>query len=377
MPYDNTPYFKARTKLLAARLGQHERSGHSEAQLFLTARENYLHYSNTLKQLAKNLLEFHQLVRAKQPGYLSFNSPFTHTTDKERDKFDADTEKALKQMKTLLSSTSQAVVADKELKKLAQGYEHLSHVVSIVREQLKHLANQITTMRKNRLKHVTNRRTFGSLRGLAEHARARGIELEPKNANLMRKDLTPAGDNEESTWKLQNDEKAALLDNDVLDTWTWKEDTTSDKTDVPTSNKREEESSVLRKRKQNGNNFEEDNKPELPDMRDLSDKERTQLTLENEQMYAKFSQANVEIDHLETQISEIQHLQATFAERLLEQEKDIDHVHEIAVHTTENLRDGNEWIREAISDSASRRVIVLFCIIVITFALLFIDWYNP
>lgn len=30
----------------------------------------------------------------------------------------------------------------------------------------------------------------------------------------------------------------------------------------------------------------------------------------------------------------------------MEQEQDIEVIHENAVHTTENLKDGNEWIRE-------------------------------
>ncbi|VDM52206.1 unnamed protein product [Angiostrongylus costaricensis] len=84
-----------------------------------------------------------------------------------------------------------------------------------------------------------------------------------------------------------------------------------------------------------------------------------------------------QIEGLETQIAEIQRLQETFAEKIMDQEKDIEIINEAALHTSENLRDGNEWIRQAISNSAGRRVVVLFCIVVITFTLLFIDWYNP
>uniref|UniRef100_A0A0K0D9F0 t-SNARE coiled-coil homology domain-containing protein n=1 Tax=Angiostrongylus cantonensis TaxID=6313 RepID=A0A0K0D9F0_ANGCA len=84
-----------------------------------------------------------------------------------------------------------------------------------------------------------------------------------------------------------------------------------------------------------------------------------------------------QIEGLETQIAEIQRLQETFAEKIMDQEKDIEIINEAALQASENLRDGNEWIRQAISNSAGRRVVVLFCIVVITFTLLFIDWYNP
>jgi syntaxin 18 len=62
---------------------------------------------------------------------------------------------------------------------------------------------------------------------------------------------------------------------------------------------------------------------------------------------------------------------------VVEQEKDIEIIHENTIHTLDNLDQANEFIREAIKNSASRRVIALFCLIVLTFTLLFLDWYNP
>ena len=81
--------------------------------------------------------------------------------------------------------------------------------------------------------------------------------------------------------------------------------------------------------------------------------------------------------------------------QIFDQEKDIEDLNETAVQITMNIRDGNDWIRQveilqnkprphfkdqyfqAISNSASRRVVILFCIIVMTFTLIFLDWYNP
>ena len=63
--------------------------------------------------------------------------------------------------------------------------------------------------------------------------------------------------------------------------------------------------------------------------------------------------------------------------QVLEQDKDVEFINEAAVNTVENIRAGNEQIREAIQNIASRRVVILFCLIALTFTLLFLDWYNP
>lgn len=61
----------------------------------------------------------------------------------------------------------------------------------------------------------------------------------------------------------------------------------------------------------------------------------------------------------------------------MDQEKDIDLINDATIRASENVLEGNKQIREAIQNIASRRIIILFCIIVLTFTLLFLDWYNP
>lgn len=110
---------------------------------------------------------------------------------------------------------------------------------------------------------------------------------------------------------------------------------------------------------------------------DLSPFEKAQLQEENDKLFKKYTSTQDTVNSLESQIFEIQRLQETFADKVFDQEKEIDILNEVAVATTENIRDGNEWIRQAISNSAGRRVVLLFCIVVLTFTLLFLDWYNP
>jgi len=41
-----------------------------------------------------------------------------------------------------------------------------------------------------------------------------------------------------------------------------------------------------------------------------------------------------------------------------------------------SLKDGNEELRKAIQRNASIRVYILFFLLVMSFSLLFLDWYN-
>uniref|UniRef100_A0A0N5ANX7 t-SNARE coiled-coil homology domain-containing protein n=1 Tax=Syphacia muris TaxID=451379 RepID=A0A0N5ANX7_9BILA len=104
---------------------------------------------------------------------------------------------------------------------------------------------------------------------------------------------------------------------------------------------------------------------------------KQQLLLENERFYAKVMHTDSDIQKIEKQLNEIYKLQESFAEKVLEQGKDIEYVNQETVTTVENICEGNEQIRGAIQNMASRRVILLFCLIALTFTLLFLDWYNP
>lgn len=58
------------------------------------------------------------------------------------------------------------------------------------------------------------------------------------------------------------------------------------------------------------------------------------------------------------------------------QKQDIERIGNVVVGATENIRDANEQIKQAIQRNAGLRVWVLFFLIVMSFTLLFLDWYN-
>ncbi len=72
----------------------------------------------------------------------------------------------------------------------------------------------------------------------------------------------------------------------------------------------------------------------------------------------------------------IAQLQEIFTKKVLEQDKEIDNINLIAVGTTENVVEGNEQLREAMKKNAGLRVWILFFLLMMSFAVLFLDWYN-
>lgn len=72
----------------------------------------------------------------------------------------------------------------------------------------------------------------------------------------------------------------------------------------------------------------------------------------------------------------IAELQDVFTEKVLQQERDVERISTMVVGATENVRDANSQIRQAIQRNAGLRVYVLFFLLVMSFSLLFLDWYN-
>lgn len=62
--------------------------------------------------------------------------------------------------------------------------------------------------------------------------------------------------------------------------------------------------------------------------------------------------------------------------QVLQQEQDIDRIANTVVGSTENVKDANDQIKQAIQRNAGLRVYILFFLLVMSFTLLFLDWYN-
>ena len=82
------------------------------------------------------------------------------------------------------------------------------------------------------------------------------------------------------------------------------------------------------------------------------------------------------VQQVKHKVVKIAELQEIFTEKVLQQADDIDKLHLQTVAATENITSGNEEVRQAIQKNASYRVYILFVLLVFSFSLLFLDWYN-
>ncbi|XP_067134284.1 syntaxin-18 [Centruroides vittatus] len=110
---------------------------------------------------------------------------------------------------------------------------------------------------------------------------------------------------------------------------------------------------------------------------EMSSEELQIFEQENRRLYEEMNTLVDEVRQIEGKVVEISRLQEIFAEKVLSQEQDINRISDTIVGTTENIKEGNEELREAMKKNAGFRVWILFFLIVISFSLLFLDWYNP
>ncbi|KAG5892817.1 hypothetical protein JTB14_033382 [Gonioctena quinquepunctata] len=108
----------------------------------------------------------------------------------------------------------------------------------------------------------------------------------------------------------------------------------------------------------------------------LSAEEMQMFETENELIYNELNSISDEVKQMESKVVHIAELQELFTEKVLQQEKDIERIATTVVGSTENMKGANEQIRQAIQRNAGLRVYVLFFLLVMSFSLLFLDWYN-
>ncbi|XP_056625166.1 syntaxin-18 isoform X1 [Triplophysa dalaica] len=109
---------------------------------------------------------------------------------------------------------------------------------------------------------------------------------------------------------------------------------------------------------------------------DLSPEEIQMFEQENQRLVGEMNSLLDEVRHIEGKVVEISRLQEIFTEKVLQQDTEIDNIHQLVVGATENVKEGNEDIREAIQNNAGFRVWILFFLVMCSFSLLFLDWYD-
>nr|AAI06216.1 MGC130640 protein [Xenopus laevis] len=87
---------------------------------------------------------------------------------------------------------------------------------------------------------------------------------------------------------------------------------------------------------------------------ELSPEEIQMFEQENQRLVSEMNSLFDEVRQIEGKVVEISRLQEIFTEKVLQQETDIDNIHELVVGATENIKEGNEDIRELVLSIDSR-----------------------
>ncbi|XP_050737345.1 syntaxin-18-like isoform X2 [Eriocheir sinensis] len=109
---------------------------------------------------------------------------------------------------------------------------------------------------------------------------------------------------------------------------------------------------------------------------ELSPEERQMLEEENDHLYKELQSNHEEVRQITKQVVELGQMQDLLSENVELQATQIDKIQETIIAATENVREGNEQVREAMRKDAGFRVWIMFFLIVMSCTILFLDWYN-
>ncbi|XP_060898124.1 syntaxin-18 [Labrus mixtus] len=280
-------------------------------------------FSPKAKEVITNITKLKDFLLQHRKDYVSagslISSDLTRMTDNERDQIDQDAQifmrtcsEAIKQLRN---------EAEKQVTS-AQIKEHRGAVLDLIEMYLRGVCKLYSEQRAIRVKRMVDKKRLSRL-APEHHSRVEKTpEVEPTEEKTVK---------EESSEKIVSE----VLDNNTVNLW--------------------EEGRV------------ED---------ELSPEEIQMFEQENQRLVSEMNSLVDEVRQIEGKVVEISRLQEIFAEKVLHQETEIDSIHQLVVGATENVKEGNEDIREAIKNNAGFRVWILFFLVMCSFSLLFLDWYD-
>ncbi|KAJ7410600.1 Syntaxin-18 [Willisornis vidua] len=252
-------------------------------------------------------------------------SEHVRMTDTERDQIDQDAQVF---MRTCADAIHQLRTEAHKGVQSAQVKEHRTAVLDFIEDYLKRVCKLYSEQRAIRVKRVIDKKRLS--------------RLEPEQSNVSKSPLSPEKSSlnslDESEEKLSAEEsKDRNLPDAQSNLGLWGEGKGED---------------------------------------ELSPEEIQMFEQENQRLVGEMNNLFDEVRQIEGKVVEISRLQEIFTEKVLQQETDIDNIHQLVVGATENIKEGNEDIREAIKNNAGFRVWILFFLVMCSFSLLFLDWYD-
>lgn len=277
-----------------------------------------------ISQLREFLLE-------NRKAYLNFSSYLStapRMTDAERDEIDVGGQRIMSTCSQLVKDLRREIAMSAE-DMSRQNVEHREIMLLLIEDYLKNVCHVYSEQKAMRVKRALEMQRIAKLQASPGSGDRPEIGKSALNATERSADelKTKSHSNESSPMKIQE------INEDVTSTLTYEEE---------------------------------------PSAEDIQ-----MFESENEQLYNELNNLTEEVKQIESKVVHIAELQEIFTEKVLDQDKDLDRLMTTVVGSTENVKEANEQIRQAIQRNAGLRVWSLFFLLVISFTLLFLDWYNP
>ncbi|XP_004579276.1 syntaxin-18 isoform X1 [Ochotona princeps] len=287
-------------------------------------------FSNRAREVISHIGKLRDFLLEHRKDYINayshILSDYGRMTDAERDQIDQDAQifmrtcsEAIQQLRT----EAHREVHSQQVK------EHRTAVLDFVEDYLKRVCKLYSEQRAIRVKRVVDKKRLS--------------KLEPEPNTKTR----------ESTSSEKKVSQEPSKD--------WEEKSASEEAPEKTVSEAQPESGTW------GDGRGED---------ELSPEEIQMFEQENQRLIGEMNSLFDEVRQIEGKVVEISRLQEIFTEKVLQQEAEIDNIHQLVVGATENIKEGNEDIREAIKNNAGFRVWILFFLVMCSFSLLFLDWYD-
>lgn len=275
-----------------------------------------------------------EFLLENRKAYLNFSnylSTAPHMTDAERNEIDLGAQRIMSTCSQLVKDLKREVATSTEISQ--QNIEHREIMLLLIEDYLKNVCKIYSEQKAMRVKRAMELRKIARLQsdpGSIEHS---------SSATVVRKSALNAV------------ERIAEIDHEIRDG--------------------SSDSSPLKIQELNGdvNTLTYEEEPSAEDIQ--------MFESENEQLYNELNTMTEEVKQIESKVVHIAELQEIFTEKVLDQDKDLDRLMTTVVGSTENVKEANEQIRQAIQRNAGLRVWILFFLLVMSFSLLFLDWYNP
>jgi len=110
---------------------------------------------------------------------------------------------------------------------------------------------------------------------------------------------------------------------------------------------------------------------------ELTERERRRFQQQNLILEKNLSKEKSEAEQAERRAVEIQEAITFFSENIAEQSEMVAHIYDNVAQSLEYVHKGNEQLKKAEEHGASTQATILIVLAVMTFSVLFLDWFHP